>query len=75
MSDAHQALPAEDRPLSDEERLIRACDWSDYRKAYGSDPDPEKHGRDFRLFCAGWDAGRRSGGDRPSPEGREPDDA
>lgn len=60
MSDAHQTLPAEDQPLTEDERWLRAADWSDYRKAYGSDPDPAKHGRDFRLFCAGWDAGRRS---------------
>ena len=68
MSDAHQKLAVEDNPLTEEERLIRACDWSDYRKAYGSDPDPEKRGRDFRLFCAGWDAGRRSGWDTSSEQ-------
>lgn len=50
-----------DRRLTNDENAAIACDWSDHRKAYGSDPDPEKHGRDFRLFCAGWDAGRRSG--------------
>lgn len=60
MSDAHQSLPAEDQPLTDEERLIRACDWSDYRKAYGADPDPVKLKHDHAMFCAGWDAGRRS---------------
>lgn len=60
MSDAHQSLPAEDNPLTDAERLSRASDWSDYRKAYGQHPDPTVNARDFRLFCSGWDAGRRS---------------
>lgn len=63
MSDAHQTLPTDTDPLAEEERLIMACDWSDYRKAYGQHPDPEQNARDFRLFCSGWGAGRRSGRD------------
>ncbi len=60
MSDAHQHLAAEDQPLIDEERLMRACDWSDYRKAYGVSADPAELKREHILFCAGWDSGRRS---------------
>lgn len=60
MSDAHQKLPTEVEPLTEDERWVRAADWSDYRKAYGADPDPAKLRRDFEMFCAGWDAGRRT---------------
>lgn len=60
MSDAHDRTAADDQPITEEEKLIRACDWSDYRKAYGADPDPAKLRHDFEMFCAGWDAGRRS---------------
>ncbi|MFJ4997145.1 hypothetical protein ACIP5T_03270 [Microbacterium sp. NPDC088619] len=60
MSDAHQHSAAEDQPLTEEERIIRACDWSDYRKAYGVSPDPTQLKLEHILFCAGWDAGRRS---------------
>lgn len=60
MSDAHQKLPTEERPLNEAEKWLRAADWSDYRKAYGSDPDPVRRRHDFDLFCAGWDAGRRA---------------
>jgi hypothetical protein len=53
-------LPTEDQPLTEDERWSRAADWSDYRKAYGQDPDPANNRHNFELFCAGWDAGRRS---------------
>jgi len=60
MSDAHQKLPTEIQPLTEDEKWSRAADWSDYRKAYGQHPDPDQNARDFRLFCSGWDAGRRT---------------
>lgn len=64
MSDAHQKLSVEYDPLTEDERWIRAADWSDYKKAYGADSDPVKLARYFQMYCAGWDAGRRSGGVR-----------
>lgn len=60
MSDAHQKLPTEDRPLTEDERWARAADWSDYRKAYGVSADPKELRHEYALFCAGWNAGRRS---------------
>lgn len=61
MSDAHQHLAAEDQPLTEHERILRACDWSDYRKAYGTSVGRAAIAREHALYKAGWDAGRRSG--------------
>lgn len=54
------ALPDDAREMKPEEKEIRACDWSDYRKAYGEDPDTRRNSFNHMLFCHGWDAGRRS---------------
>lgn len=54
------ALPDDAREMTTEEKEIRACDWSDYRKAFGEDPDRNRNKLDYMLFTAGWDAGRRS---------------
>lgn len=70
MSDAHQHLAVEGQPLTEHERILRACDWSDYRKAYGCSPDPAELKREHILFCAGWDAGRRSEQEDPSKDER-----
>jgi hypothetical protein len=57
------ALPDTDRAITEDEKLTRACDWSDYRKAYGVSPDEAKLKQEHQLFCAGWDAARRGGWD------------
>lgn len=60
MSDAHDQTAVDEQPITEDEKLTRACDWSDYRKAYGVSADPDTLRREHILFCAGWDAGRRS---------------
>lgn len=42
----------------DDEKLVAACDWSDFRKDYGVSSDPELMQREHRAFLAGWQAGR-----------------
>lgn len=45
-------IPEAPVALTNDEIADRACDWSDYRKAYG-----ERHPGDVYVFKAGWDAG------------------
>ncbi len=54
------ALPDTRRNLSDNESETRACDWSDYRKDHGEDPDPNRNKLNHLYFTAGWGDGRRS---------------
>ena len=54
------ALPDETPEITENEKEIRACDWADYRKNFGENPDEKANHHDHRMFCAGWDAGRRS---------------
>lgn len=70
MSDAHQHLAVEYQPLTEEEAILRACDWSDYRKSYGTSANPADIKREHNLYKAGWDAGRRSERDDPSKDER-----
>ena len=52
-------LPADDpRPLTEDERLSAASDWTDYRAAYGVE---SKHMvAAHAALIAGWAAGRGS---------------
>lgn len=38
------------------EEIELACAWSDYRSAYGADPDPNLNRRDYMKFKAGFEA-------------------
>lgn len=58
---ADDTVPQDDpRALTDEERLMLASDWSDYRKDYGVSADDKTRQREHQLFKAGWHRGRVS---------------
>lgn len=58
---ADDTVPQDDpAALDQEERILAACDWSDYRKDYGVSADPDALRREHRAFIHAWMMGRRS---------------
>lgn len=62
------ALPA-DRALNRDELDAVACEWSDYRKDYGQDPDPDVNRKMHHAFGEGWGS-RHLHGYTPDPKAR-----
>jgi hypothetical protein len=48
-------IPEAPAVLTPEEVAMRASDWSDFRRDYGSHDDATRS-REYAAFCAGWDA-------------------
>lgn len=62
---ADDLVPQDDpKPIADDETIIAACDWSDYRKDYGVSADPNVLAREHHIFLTGWRAGRDHGARR-----------
>ncbi len=61
-------IPERHSPLSDDERLSAASDWSDYRKDYGVHTDTVIRRREHQAFLAGWEARRNSSMLTPAQE-------
>ena len=58
-------LPSTDRPLTEDEKVRVACDWSDYRKDYGVSADEYIRKVEHKAFVAGWTARHRERPDAP----------
>lgn len=65
---ADDTIPQDDpRTLTEDERVERACDWSDYRKDYGISADPAISRLEHRAFNHAWQVAYTS--KRPTPTG------
>ena len=56
---ADDTIPQDDpRPLTEDERVALACDWSDYRKDYGVNGDERIRMLEHRAFKHAWQVAR-----------------